>query len=308
VLVVVAACTVSVLDDVVASAEVDEPAAVLVVVAAVLVVVAACTVSVLDDVVASAEVDEPAAVLVVVAACTVSVLDDVVASADVDEPAAVESTVVAVSADASVDVTVAFGSVELVGSVDGTSNGVSTWARPVLDCGDVSSSVVEASSEGAACSSLLTVAGAAGAFDTGSGRGVPTESLTVGTSANGSVGLDAAAGVTRIWLCSSVTTGATCERPPRATCDAARFVATRVGVAARAAAGSGGSGRRLGTARIGAGIVGTASVGSAGFDGNARTDCRSAVAIGTTYRSSSTRRLSPAHQYRTPRMRNAVSP
>jgi hypothetical protein len=55
-------------------------------------------------------------------------------------------------------------------------------------------------------------------------------------------------------------------------------------------------------------IDGNASVGSAGFDEKSRAAVRNAVATGMTYRESSTRRPSPAHQYRTPRRRNAVSP
>jgi hypothetical protein len=55
-------------------------------------------------------------------------------------------------------------------------------------------------------------------------------------------------------------------------------------------------------------IAGSASVGSAGFDEKLCTDVRNAVATGITYRSSSTTRPRPAHQYRTPRRRMAVSP
>ena len=55
-------------------------------------------------------------------------------------------------------------------------------------------------------------------------------------------------------------------------------------------------------------IVGTTRIGSAGFEPMFCTDTRKAVAMGMTYRRTSTTRPIPAHQYRTPRMRIAVSP
>jgi hypothetical protein len=126
--------------------------------------------------------------------------------------------------------------------------------------------------------------GAAGAA--GSTVGVPIESEIVGTFAYGSVAADDAPDVGGAMLCSSLTTGTVTRRAPCAA-DAPETgcgAVTPCGVcAARAgAAGSGASGWSFGTLITGVPMVGSASVGSAGFDVYACTDCRNAVATGVT--------------------------
>jgi len=162
------------------------------------------------------------------------------------------------------------------------------------DCGVAGAGAAGAAggvAAGAVVASPVSVDGAGGAATgaagaAGSTVGVPIESEIVGTFAYGSVAADEEPDVGATMLCSSVMTGTVMRRAPcaaeapRTGCGAvtARGVcAARVG-----AAGSGASACSFGTLMTGVPIVGSASVGSAGFDVYACTDCRNAVATGVT--------------------------
>jgi hypothetical protein len=166
---------------------------------------------------------------------------------------------------------------------------------------------------GAAFGSVVVVVpavvGAAFWVAVGSADGAPTESLTTGAFANGSVVADAPCcdvdGAT--WECESETTGSLrCTTRVTGVCVRAN-AGVEVVACAAVGAGSGARGASFGTCSSGNAMFGIATFGS-GFVGAATNGCLNTAATGPAYIATSTTTPSTAHTYRTPRERSATKP
>ena len=199
------------------------------------------------------------------------------------DAAVVESTVVSSSVPASPVVVV------MTTSVAGSSAAACMNRMPfacragsVTEAGSIAAVGAATGASGAAGSAGAPAAACVGGSASfGRLSGVPIESLTTGTFANGSFAFGAAFEVEPRTACTSFTTGTRVWTTLRV---AARGAAACAGLAAAAGCASGGSGATrctFGTRRYGKSTAGTLSAGS-GSGAAATAGMRKAAAIGPT--------------------------